>query len=124
MRSGLVLEWHDSEVARIDAAGDILTVIFAAAQVGGAEDGYLRGVALRCEDASWQGLAGDCLGRLSAGLLRVNGARHSGLLLPAQLVGELVLELQFANGAELRIQATRLQTQMPDEGLLTEVFRC
>jgi hypothetical protein len=110
--------FHDSEVRRIvaDAGAGTLQILFSAARVcmpqagaaGDDEDGYLAGVELQIAEARWTGPVAVCIGRLASGAVMAAGAHRVVLPLDADLAGELRIELQFANGSQLHVEARRL----------------
>jgi hypothetical protein len=108
--------FHDSEVRRIDAdtAGGTLAIRFSAARVHepgapGEEEAYLGGVTLALERARWTGPVAVCIGRIASGAVTLGGGAHQATLaIGADLAGALRLELQFANGSQLHVDALRL----------------
>lgn len=121
------LEFFDSEVAGIAASDDALVIRFAAAYVHDAdgEAGYLRGLVLTFRQVlHCEGLLPECCGRLLDGRIRLHGFSSSRLDLARPPQGNLLVELQFANGAGLVLSASELQIASPPGCELTDVFRC
>jgi hypothetical protein len=116
--------FHDSEVRRIvaDAAAGTLAVVFSAARVlvprargeDEAEGGYFAGVELRLADARWTGPVAVCIGRLASGAVTLEGSHRVVLPLDAELAGTLRVELVFANGSQLHVDARRLALRAGD----------
>ena len=116
------LAFADSEVARVEADGDLLRLVFAAAAVeptlAGEEAGYLLGVALQLSGARWQGDAAACFGRLLEGSLGDAVTRFTAIELPFDGGGPWHAEFVF-HGATLAVDAAHVRC-VPDA---STVFR-
>jgi hypothetical protein len=126
------LEFHDSEVSRIEADGDALTVRFSAAHVrgfAGRSDtdggrGYAQPLAMQFSEAVWQGAPGECIGRLAGGKAVINAVARSALELPCACRGSIDVELEFKNGTRLSVNAKALNCRFTNETKFVEDFRC
>ncbi|MDR7306501.1 hypothetical protein [Rhodoferax saidenbachensis] len=111
----LRFSFSDSEVLCLACAGPTVTVHFSAAWVqrrlpGAAPlTGYVRGLQMQLQGVP-EGAAVDAMGRLRDGrvLLASTGAGLTQLDIPGRWQEPLTLELDFAQGASLRWQATQL----------------
>lgn len=126
------LDFHGSEIDRIEAAGRALTVLFSAAHVQRTADasaaagltGFLTALEMRFEHATWDGVLADCLGRLTAGRVVAGGLAQPRLVLPCSLTGGVNAELQFANGMHLAVSAASLVCRFASAPRFVEDFRC
>lgn len=126
------LEFDDSEVGRIESDGAALTVRFSAAHVRGFDEradteggsGYAQPLAMQFNEAAWQGAIGECIGRLADGKVVVDGVARSSLELPVACTGAIIVELEFKNGARLRVNARSLSCRFTKETKFVEDFRC
>ena len=116
------LAFADSEVARVEADGDLLRIVFAAAAVEptlpGEEGGYLLGLVLDLAGATWQGDAAACFGRLVEGALSDAVTRFTAIELPFDGDGPWQAEFTF-HGATLTVEALHARC-VPDA---STVFR-
>lgn len=123
-----LLQWADSEVARVAAEGADVLIHLAAAQVLPVADagslggralghveravGHVRHLVLRLTQAEVDPTVplGDAIGRLALGRLRLgDGPPACTLAVPCQHPGPAHLSLAFANGTQLDISAAGLQ---------------
>jgi len=126
------LEFHDSEISRIETDGDALTIRFSAAHVrgyGGRTDadggsGYAQPLAMQFGEAAWQGTIAECIGRLAGGKLVVDGVACPSLELPLGCRGTIAVLLDFRNGAQLNIRAGSLYCLFAAGTRFVEDFRC
>lgn len=123
----------DSEIARLDIDGADLRLHFSAAcvrlQPAGAApvEGYARSVVWHLSGARCDGagqLPSDAFGRLREGRLRHAGRWQGEAALPTDLAGPLTLELQFANGTSLSVDAQALRSTAPEPLPFTESLAC
>lgn len=127
-----ILEFADSEVGRVEADGDALTIRFSAAHVRGfagrsdadGGHGYAQPLAMKFGEAVWQGTIAECIGRLAGGKAVINGVARPTLELPCACDGAISVELEFRNGAHLRATAKSLSCRFTDETKFVEDFRC
>ena len=116
------LAFADSEVARVEADGDRLRIVFAAAAVeptlAGEEAGYLLGLVLDLSGASWRGDAAACFGRLVEGSLSDAVTRFTAIELPFEGDGPWRAEFTF-HDATLNVDAVHVRC-VPDA---STVFR-
>jgi hypothetical protein len=120
----------DSEVARLEIDGGDLRLHFSAAavrqQIAGAApvEGHARGVVWHLTGAHCEGAVTDALGRLREGRLRHGDRWRGEVTLPTDLAGPLTLELQFANGTLLNLNAQALRSEAPVPLPFTESLAC
>ena len=120
------LEFHDSEVRSIDTHADTLRLAFSAAYVhlDSVRAGYVQSLEMQFRGAAWDGPVADCVGRLSAGRLLLDGSAQSSIPLPYSSSGTLRVELQFSNGAHLHISAAALVCRFTGDPTFVESFAC
>ena len=126
------LEFHDSEISRIETDGDTLTIRFSAARVRGLAgrsdadggSGYAQPLVMEFREAAWQGVIAECIGRLAGGKAVINGVTRSVLELPCNCDGTISVELDFKNGAHLSVNAKSLNCRLTSETKFVEDFRC
>jgi hypothetical protein len=126
------LEFHDSEISRIETDGDALTVRFSAAHVRGfasrsdtdSGSGYAQPLAMQFDEAAWQGALAECIGRLAGGKAVINGVARSVLELPCACNGAISVEFEFKNGAHLSVRAKSAHCRFTGETKFVEDFRC
>ena len=114
------LVFADSEVARVEVQGDTLLLRFAAAAIEqgpAGEDGYLPGLTLAFQQARWQGDPAACFGRLVEGELSDGISRFTRLELPFDGPGPWRVELLFAHGRRLVVDAQRVTASAGDAPL-------
>ena len=108
----------DSEVSRVTHHGDDWLLSFSAASCThtthtskGAQTlaGYMLAVELLCSYCEVREFGEACLGRISKGRLIAEGVALRGLPVHQTLNGNLVLEVEFANGSVLELSAQRIQ---------------
>lgn len=110
----------------MQAQGDTLTVLFAAAAIAqgpGGEAGYLPGLTLAFRQARWQGDPAACIGRLREGELSDGISRLTRLELPFDGPGPWRAELAFAQGSRLLVDAQRV-TALPGDAPLRPSYAC
>ena len=97
------LAFADSEVARVEAEGDLLRIVFAAAAVEptlpGEEGGYLLGLVLDLAGATWRGDPAACFGRIVEGSLSDAVTRFTAIEVPFDGDGPWHAEFTFQGGA-------------------------
>lgn len=120
------LEFHDSEVHRIELQAGDCRIAFSAAsvQAQGLGAGYVQSLELRCPGAWVDGPLADGLGRLVQGQVWVQGQALARLPFPYTAPGPVRLLLQFANGVRLDIRADGLLCQFSGEPGFVESFAC
>ena len=126
------LEFHGSEIDRIEAADRGLTILFSAAHVHRTDDGsrlggvsgFLDALEMRFDNATWNGALADCLGRLTDGKLVADGVPQLRPALPCTHTNGVRVELQFANGVQLFMTAASLVCRFTREPHFVEDFRC
>lgn len=118
--------FQDSEVHSVTAQAHTLTLTFAAAsvQLPDGRQGYLSALPITLQGAHWQSPLADCIGRLRDGSLWTGGTRQTTLPLPCNATGLLRLELQFANGTQLTVQAHAIDSPWPGEEHFHESLAC
>lgn len=65
----------------------------------------------------------DCLGRVSEGRL-LQAGQPVPLAVPSEISCDLVLDLHFANGEQLLLQAQAVQISLPDNARFTDDLAC
>ena len=126
------LEFHGSEIDRIEAADRGLSVLFSAAHVHRTDEvsapdgafGFLNALEMRFDNAIWDGPLTDCMGRLTDGKLVAAGVPQARPALPCTHTNGVRVELQFANGVQLFITAASLTCRFNSEPHFVEDFRC
>jgi hypothetical protein len=120
-----------SEVAGIEVQADGLCIRFSAAAVShwrGDDvsphlNGYVAGVELMLGALTCPVSPRDCLGRIAEARLLLGG-QVQALTLPMTLMGDICLELTFANREALLVHAESLLTRMPENPQFKESFAC
>ncbi len=126
------LEFHDSEVSKVEANTESLRVLFSAAYVHRSEgvpgvdngEGYVQAVELRISSAAWKGPLGECIGKISDGDLFVADTPIRLVPLPFEATGEVRLEVQFTNGAMLLAAGTSVQVRQVGKAHFVERSSC
>lgn len=123
-----IIEFHDSEVAAVEAAEGALTIRFSAAWARRADaagdTGYMPDVVLRLDQPAWSGDLAACVGRLSGGELCV-GAQQGGCVpLPFEAKGPVRMRLAFSNGAVLSAEASAVRLVQTGEARFVESLNC
>jgi len=132
MPMNTALEFHDSQVSKIDMLGSALSVAFSSAYVHrsvgkpgvDSGSGYVGPVEMLLSEASWAGPLDECIGKLSDGKLSVAGEPFALVPLPSEHIDQISLELVFANGAMLTATATSLVVRFSGEPHFVESFFC
>ncbi|CAN5902159.1 hypothetical protein BH11PSE8_BH11PSE8_45760 [soil metagenome] len=125
-----ILEFRDSEVANIAIDGATVVVKFSAAfvyrQVDGSdeESGYLKSLELACSGSSVLTHDPGCVGRISAGLLTVDGRPMERVAIPHEAMTDTLLELTFTNGSCFRARASGVAIRVAGVGRFVESFAC
>ena len=134
-----IFEFADSEISQVQlqtqAETATLVMEFSAATVqrlqassGDRDKGYVKGLSLHWQLGAASPSEPDqlaaCLGRISHARLLQAGAALTQLDAPGQLSGPLQLQLSFANGSELRIEALALECCLPADAQFFEVYAC
>jgi hypothetical protein len=121
-------EFADSEISSVDTQDDTVVVRFAAALLHtNGEQGYTNGLCLVLQTATITGDTPHCIGRISAGHLRIHGERLTSLPVPSHYsapANMLRLDLQMANGAWLQIDTCSLQCDAVAKACTVDVFQC
>lgn len=125
-------QFRDSEVSCVRAVnGDVHVSLSAAsarrsagAPGGDARHGYVQAVELCLHQAAWSGRLNECVGGLSDGELKVDGAAIPWVSLPFQGVGNIALTLAFSNGTLLCAEATQVSVSQRGQPQFTENFAC
>jgi hypothetical protein len=127
----IALEFPDSQVSSVEAVADKLQIAFSSAfahRSGGEPSdmasGYIRPVEMLLSGATWAGPLNDCVGKLSGGKLSVAGELLALVPLPSEHVGQVALELVFANGAALTATSQSLVVRFSGEPHFVESFFC
>lgn len=121
----LVLRLADSEVSSVVASGRDLLVRLSAAHVeSGGVPGFARGVVLTLQDGHAQHPGELAFGRLRDGVIRQSGQRASGCDLPSSWPGPAELDLEFANGTSLHVNASGLRVAFDGEPNFRESLAC
>lgn len=126
------VEFHDSEVAVVEAIEGAMYVRFSAAYVHRSKGepgrdagaGYVQAVALRLGQAVWSGELQACVGTLWSGELSVREENLGLVPLPYSAEGHVRLRLVFANGAELVVEAASVSLSQTGEARFVENFTC
>lgn len=117
--------WADSEVSAVDRVGGALCIRLSAASVDlDGVDGFARGVLLRLEDARIGVEQPPAIGRIREGLLRTGAQAVRAVLLPCRIDAPVVLELEFANGSLLVVEAAAFGVDAPGAGEVRESLAC
>ena len=130
--SNIELQFHDSEISCVAAVNGDVHVAFSAASArrsagapgGDARHGYVQAVEFCLHQAVWSGHLNECVGGLSDGELKVDGAAIPWVSLPFQGVGNVALTLAFANGALLCATATQVRVTQRGQPQFVENFAC
>lgn len=122
-------DFQDSEVADIGLHGADMVIRFSAAQVhrpaeAGGGAAYLQSVELICMGAWGVQQEAACLGRLSSGVLRVNGLHCDRLPVPWEVLDPVELVLTFANGAACHARAVGVALKPVGEPRFVEWLTC
>ncbi|HSD37545.1 MAG TPA: hypothetical protein VLC92_08540 [Rhodocyclaceae bacterium] len=128
----VALEFHDSQVSKIDSLGRDLSVSFSSAYIHrsvgkpgvDSGSGYIGPVEMLLSEADWAGPLNECMGKLSDGRLSVAGKPFALVPLPSEHTGRIALELVFANGAALTATAQSLVVRFSGEPHFVESFFC
>ena len=126
------LEFHDSEVSKVEANAGSVRVLFSAAYVHRSEgipgvdngEGYVQTVELQIAGAIWKGSIDDCVGNISDGDLFVAGMPVRLVPLPFEATDEVRLELQFTNGSTLSTSGSSVHVRQTGEARFIERFAC
>ena len=126
------IEFHDSEVSIIEANAESVRVLFSAAYIHRSEgipgvdsgEGYVQAVELQIANATWKGMIGECVGKISDGDLFVAGTPVRLVPFPFEAADEVRLELQFTNGATLCASGTSVHIRHTGEARFIERFGC
>jgi hypothetical protein len=124
------LELHGSEVQLTETADQQVRLRFSAALVRqgagtfNAEEGHVKGVELRFDQASWKGELPLCIGALSDSSVMVNGVRHRQLPLGWSASGIISAEFSFRSGTTLVVSAQAVQCQAPDDPCFVTSYAC
>lgn len=128
-RLSLVLA--DSEVAFVAAAQGGVRIRLSAAHVLRSEalgqrptPGFSRGVVLWLAGAEPPADGGDFMGRIAQGRARIEGRWAAQLALPSSWAGPVRLELAFANGSQLVLDAEALSCCHEGEPNFSESLFC
>lgn len=138
-----LFEFADSEISRIETSPAGLVIRFAAAMLRVPEanealssrrsQGYTNGLSLALTGALVTGDMAACTGRLAEGQLVLAQERLRALPVPSLYAADgthetggaaLQLELQSAQGAWLRIDATGLRCEEAADARFHEVLQC
>ena len=119
--SKLEFQFHDSEVSCVRVVSGDVHIAFSAASV---RLGYLKAVEFCLSQASWSGNLNECVGGLSDGELKVDGASIQWVSLPFQGAGNISLMLEFANGALLCVTSTEVRVTQRGHPKFVENFAC
>lgn len=130
----LLLDFQESQVSGIHAAGDDLRVVLSAAhvlcraghfaQAPEETGGYLAPVVLVFRQARWQGELPLAMGRLAEGELWMRGQRLRRLPLPCESTTPVRARLVFANGVVLEIEADALACPLSGDERFTASLAC
>lgn len=126
--------FEDSEVAACSVTPgtvEVLTVRFSAARVyagdgskTGSGEGLWLPMRLLCTLSEPMPPVQQFFGRLEGGRVLLEGQRLSALPVPCVLRQPLVLELEFASGAQLRATAHALEVLQEASHCATGAFQC
>ena len=128
-----LLTLADSEIARVTRRGDEWCLLFSAVSCTHTThtphgpqtlSGYLLAVELLGSHGEVRALGDACFGRLSKGLCMAEGVVWRALPLHQTLNGNLVLELEFANGSVLALSAHRMQWRTTNATRFMESLAC
>lgn len=121
----------DSEVAALQRQGGQFTLRFSALSARAvatgqpASDwGYALGVLLRLDGAELVQQDPHALGRIAEGRLEQGGIVVPAWALPAQHTGPVTLQLRFANGGRLLVQAQGWHSDFVDGPRFRESYAC
>ena len=130
----LRLDFQESQVSGIHAAGADLRVALSAAHVFCAAghvaqapeetEGYLAPVLLLFRQARWQGELALAMGRLAEGEVWVAGQRLRRLRLPFASGAPVRARLALANGVVLEIEAEALECSLDGREKFTALLAC
>jgi hypothetical protein len=127
----LLLEFADSEVARVQQVGDQLHIHFAAAAVVEMDAagkpgraGYARAVVLVLFEAAGALLPAPLMGRIAQGRLSIAGRWLASLPLPHREAAPVQLELRFAQWGEWSVVARGVECRFADGPNFSEALSC
>lgn len=124
------LELHGSEVQLTDTTDQHLRLLFSAALVRQgtrafhAEEGHVKGVVLRFEQATWTGELPLCIGALSDSAVTVDGVVHRHLPVGWSASGGISAEFNFRSGTTLTVSARTVHCQNPDDPRFVTSYAC
>lgn len=121
----------DSEVAFVAAVQGGVRIRLSAAHVLRSEapgqrptPGFSRAVELWLAGAEPPADGGDFMGRIAQGRAQIEGRWAAQLALPSSLAGPVRLELAFANGSQLALDAAALSCRYAGEPNFSESLFC
>jgi hypothetical protein len=124
------VEFHDSDVQRIEAVHDSVLLVLDPAYVHVSQgrpgvdsgEGHLQLVELVFGGASWEGKLSRLSGQLSDGELMINGETFSLLPLPFHANGEIAATLVFCDGARLKLIAKSVSCEANGPSRFVDTF--
>lgn len=128
-----MLTLADSEVSRVPHHGDDWLLSFSAASCThtthtskGAQtlSGYMLAVELLCFQCEVREHGDACVGRISKGRLIAEGVALRGLPVHQTFNGNLVLEVEFANGSVMELSAQSIQLRTKGATRFVESLAC
>jgi hypothetical protein len=126
-----ILEFHDSQVSKVQAGAEGLHIAFSSAYAhrsgdtpGDVISGYVRPVEMLLSASVWNGPLEECIGKLSGGALCLDGQPLPRVPLPYENSGQIALELIFANGSALTAMAQSVVVRFSGEAHFVESFFC
>ena len=125
----MYFEFADSEVAQYIWEAGRLQLRFAAARLQDAQDPRADAVwaplLLQAENVEpWETVEpAACMGRLNRGVVLHASQRIQQLPVPCELRGVVTMELEFAQGAVLRLRCDSLSLH-PVQGVVTAAYQC
>ena len=119
------LSWADSEVAAVEPGDAALHIRLSAASLNmDGTEGFARGVVLKLAQPQIRAEQPPAMGRIRDGVLRSDGQMLRGVMLPCRIDAPVVLELEFANGSLLVVEAAAFGVQAPDAADVRESLAC
>lgn len=126
----LRLTLADSELAAVESVAEGLVLRLAAAQVawqaphGQPMHGFCTGVRLHFAGSRVVSQAGTPFGRIAQGRLTLDARPLSGLAVPGQWTGRLVLQLDGGDRYHLQVHAAGLTTEFAADAAVHESVAC
>jgi hypothetical protein len=131
MMSNDSFDFQDSEVSSAELKDQKFVVRFSAGHVrrstnqdGNNVEGFLHALELTISHPSVIQHEPGCVGRLSNGLLRVEGTTIKVIPLPYEVATNVEFELSFANGSTCKVVGLGVTLKATGEARIIEWLKC